>query len=97
MRVTPRVAWDWGRQIEKLSADPATRAAYLPGGRAPEAGDLFSNRALAETLRCVSREGEAGFYSGKVANALVAKLREAGGLHQEEDFSRHRSDYGSRS
>ena len=28
-RVTPRVAWDWGRQIEKLSVDPATRAAYL--------------------------------------------------------------------
>ena len=22
MRVTPRVAWDWGRQIEKLSGDP---------------------------------------------------------------------------
>ena len=41
MRVTPRVAWDWGRQIEKLSVDPATHAAYLPGGRAPEVGDLF--------------------------------------------------------
>jgi gamma-glutamyltranspeptidase/glutathione hydrolase len=93
MRVTPRVGWDWSRQIEKLSHDPAARAAYLRGDRAPEVGDLFRNRALAETLRCVSREGAAGFYAGKVAKALSAKLREAGGLHREEDFERHCSDY----
>jgi len=93
MRVTPRVAWDWGRQIDKLSGDPATRAAYLPDGRAPGVGDLFRNRALAETLRGISREGAAGFYTGKVAKALTAKLREGGGLHQEEDFAKHRSDY----
>src|SRR6266478_3395378 len=93
MRVTPRVAGDWGRQVEKLSTDPAARAAYLPGGRAPEVGDLFRNRALAETLRRISREGAAGFYTGAVAKALAAKLREAGGLHQEDDFARHRSDY----
>lgn len=93
MRVTPRVAWDWGLQIEKLSVDPATRAAYLPGGSAPVVGDLFRNPALAETLRCIGREGAAGFYSGKIAKALTAKLREADGLHQEEDFARHHCDY----
>ena len=60
---------------------------------APEFGDLFRNPALAETLRCVSREGAAGFYTGKVAKALTAKLRAAGGLHQEEDFARQNSDY----
>ena len=93
MRVTPRVAWDWGRQIEKLSTDPATRAAYLLGDRAPGVGDLFRNPALANTLRGVGRDGAAGFYSGQVAKALTTKLREAGGLHQEEDFAKHRSDY----
>jgi gamma-glutamyltranspeptidase/glutathione hydrolase len=93
MRITPRVAWDWNRQVEKLSGNPDSRAAFLPGGRAPEFGDLFRNLALAETLRCVSREGAAGFYTGKVAKALTAKLRAAGGLHQEEDFARQSSDY----
>ena len=93
MRITPRVAWDWNRQVEKLSGNPDCHAAFLPGGRAPEFGDLFRNPALAETLRCVSREGAAGFYTGKVAKALTAKLRAAGGLHQEEDFARQNSDY----
>jgi gamma-glutamyltranspeptidase/glutathione hydrolase len=93
MRITPRVAWDWNRQVEKLSGNPDSRAAFLPGGRAPKFGDLFRNPALAETLRCVSREGAAGFYAGKVAKALTAKLRTAGGLHQEEDFARQTSDY----
>jgi gamma-glutamyltranspeptidase/glutathione hydrolase len=93
MRVTPRVGWDWSRQIEKLSLNPDTRAAYLAGGRAPEVGDLFFNRALAGTLSRISREGAAGFYTGKVAKVLTSKLREAGGLHREEDFEQHCSDY----
>ena len=93
MRVSPRVAWDWSRQIDKLSIDPDARTMYLPGGRAPEIGDLFRNRALGETLRGISREGAAGFYGGEVANALTAKLRAFGGLHQPEDFARQRSDY----
>ena len=35
MRITPRVAWDWNRQVEKLSGNPDCHAAFLPGGRAP--------------------------------------------------------------
>ena len=35
----------------------------------------------------------AGFYTGRVAKALTAKLRATGGLHQEEDFARQDSDY----
>ena len=93
MRVSPRVAWDWSRQVEKLSSDPDARAMFLPGGHAPEVGDLFRNRALADTLRGISREGPAGFYTGPAAEALIAKLRALGGLHRQEDFARQGSDY----
>ncbi|HUF19457.1 MAG TPA: gamma-glutamyltransferase family protein [Burkholderiales bacterium] len=93
MRVTPRVAWDWSRQVEKLTLDPGARDAYLPGGRAPEVGDLFRHHALADTLRCIGRNGAAGFYSGPVAKALTDRLRKARGLHSEEDFERQSSDY----
>src|SRR5262245_8856438 len=41
MRVTPRVAWDWGRQVARLSQDPDTRATFLQNDCAPGVGDLF--------------------------------------------------------
>ena len=93
MRVTPRVAWDWARQTDKLSRDPDTREKFLPGGQAPRIGDKFCNPALAATLRKVAQDGARAFYEGDVAQALTRKLQAAGGLHQVEDFAREHSDY----
>jgi gamma-glutamyltranspeptidase/glutathione hydrolase len=95
MRVTPRVAWDWGRQVARLSHDPDARNLFLPGGRAPEVGDLFRNPALAGTLRKIAEKGPQAFYEGEVARSLTRKLRRAGGLHTEQDFAAARSDYTS--
>lgn len=93
MRVTPRVAWDWGRQTEKLSRDPDTREAFLPNGKPPGVGDKFRNPALAATLRKVARHGASAFYDGEIAQALTQKLQRIGGLHSAEDFAREHSDY----
>jgi gamma-glutamyltranspeptidase / glutathione hydrolase len=76
----------------KLVADlfrqewPASAGLYLPGGAAPRPGELFRNRALAETYRRIVREAEQkssdrdaqiegareAFYSGFVAEAIAA-------------------------
>ncbi len=93
MRVTPRVAWDWARQIARLSHDPDARKVFLPNGRAPEVGDLFRNPALAGTLRKIAERGPKAFYEGEVAQSLTRKLRSVGGLHSEQDFAEAHSDY----
>ncbi len=93
MCVTPRVAWDWGRQIEKLSRDPDTRAKFLPDGQAPRRGDTFRNPALAATLRKVAHQGAGAFYQNGIASALARKLKALGGLHEMDDFAQERSDY----
>ena len=93
MRLTPRVAWDWARQIAKLSHDTDALATFLPGGAAPRFGDLFRNPALGKTLRLVAQFGADGFYRGAVAEALTRKLRSLGGLHTIDDFAAERSDY----
>lgn len=93
MCVTPRVAWDWGRQIEKLSRDPDTRAKFLPDGQAPGKGDTFRNPALAATLRKVAHEGAGAFYQNGIASALTRKLKALGGLHEMDDFAQEQSDY----
>ena len=92
-RVAPRVAFDWERNVPKLSHDPDAKAAFLVGGKAPEIGDLMRLPALAQTLRRIAKEGRAAFYEGEVAAEIVAKLRHLGGHHAEGDFAAQRSNW----
>ena len=84
--VHPKVSWDWKRAEEKLRKGGST--SFLPGGSAPNVGDIFRQPGLAETLRTIARHGAKAFYEGAVAADMVATLREHGGLHTEEDFAR---------
>lgn len=83
--VAPKVAWDWKRLEAKLRKGGSLH--FLPGGSAPQPGDLFAQPALAETLRSIARHGAKAFYEGPVAADIVATLRARGGLHTEEDFA----------
>lgn len=85
--VTQRVAHDWAGAVQLLSGDEHARALFLPGGRAPVEGDRHAQPALGRTLRAIARDGAAAFYQGPVAEAIVARLQELGGLHTVEDFA----------
>lgn len=89
--VGPRTAFDWAR-ADHLHG--AARRIYLPGGRAPRAGEVFAAPGLAEVLRRIAREGRAGFYEGEVAEDLIASLQAMGGCHSHDDLAatRARSD-----
>src|SRR5437588_8206747 len=91
-RVTPRVAWDWDRNQWKLQ-DPHTAKVMLPGGKPPAVGDRMRNPALAATLRKIGREGREAFYAGPVMQDILGRLKELGGLHEEEDFAAQRSNW----
>jgi gamma-glutamyltranspeptidase/glutathione hydrolase len=83
--VSPKVSWDWARSVEKLRKGGST--SFLPDGKAPSVGDIFTQPALAETLRAIARHGAKAFYEGDIAADMVKTLRERGGLHTEEDFA----------
>lgn len=91
--VHERVGHDWTSCVAKLSQDPHAAAVFLPGGRAPETGEMFRQPLLAETLRAVASGGRDAFYAGPVARDIVARLRELGGLHDLDDFADYRSRY----
>ena len=85
--VHSRVALDWSQNVEKLQTCENARAFYLPGGRAPRAGDLHSLPALAETLRLIAKEGAAAFYRGSIADDIAAHLQAHGSLMTTDDLA----------
>jgi gamma-glutamyltranspeptidase/glutathione hydrolase len=88
--VSPRVAWDWAEEGEKLRATGAGTT-FLPGGAAPRVGDRFAQPRLAATLRAIARGGARAFYEGAIAADMVRALRARGGVHTEADFAAGRT------
>jgi gamma-glutamyltranspeptidase/glutathione hydrolase len=91
--ITPRVSVDWARNVPKLEADENAKRQYLPGGQSPVAGSRHASPELAATLKAIAAQGRDGFYTGAVAEDMVAYLRAQGGTHTLEDFANARCDY----
>ncbi len=81
------IAGQWQAVEPVLAADEGAAATFLPGGRAPRAGELFSNRDLASTLERIATGGADAFYRGAPARAICRCLAAGGGLIDEDDFA----------
>lgn len=91
--VHDRVSWDWEEVVRVLAADEHSARMLLIDGAAPRPGDIHRQPELAATLRRIASEGRSGFYEGPVADDLVGRLRQLGGLHTLDDFAAARGDY----
>lgn len=91
--VLPRVAFDWARGAGRLEHSPAGRDFYLPGGKAPVAGDTLRLEQLGATLETIAKNGADAFYEGELAAAMVASLQGFGGPHEAADFAELRPEW----
>ena len=91
--VPQHIAAAWKRSERVFGQKPGFAEVFLPGGHAPEEGAIFRNPALARTLRLLAKDGEAAFYRGPIARAIVEFSKANGGLFELEDFARHRADW----
>ncbi len=85
--VAPRVAYDWERAVAKLAADAGAAQAYLFDGKAPAPGDVVRHAPLADTLTAIAERGAEAFYTGPVAEDIVATLAARGGLMTLDDLA----------
>lgn len=85
--VSPRVGFDWGRNVENLSQDEGCLRHYLPNRNAPKVGDRVTLKALGETLRKISLDGVKAFYEGEVAEEIAKTIQNMGGFLTEEDLA----------
>ncbi|AWW74035.1 gamma-glutamyltransferase [Erythrobacter sp. KY5] len=69
------------------------RATWFADGTAPEAGEIFKNPDLANTLEAIGREGRDAFYQGALAETMVNYLQKQGSAYTMEDFAAHKSDW----
>ena len=73
-RVSPRLAKMLSRfaRATRLDDNPATAAYFYPHGKPLQAGHLLKNPEYAETLKQIADEGIQAFYSGPIAEQIVA-------------------------
>jgi gamma-glutamyltranspeptidase/glutathione hydrolase len=91
--VTEVIARYWSASAARLRKDPGAARTFLVDGKAPRAGDVFKNPALARTLREVGRGGSDAFYKGPIAREIVDFSNKNGGLFSLKDFADHTSTW----
>ncbi|OLS50810.1 gamma-glutamyltransferase [Rhodovulum sulfidophilum] len=76
-QVSPRLAELVAGDEDRLRRHPATEAYFFPGGAPVAVGTELVNPAYADTLRQIARDGSRAFYTGAIAEDIVAAVRGA--------------------
>jgi len=91
--VSPRLATLVAGEGDALARYPATTEYFFPGGNPVAEGATLKNPAYAETLRALAAEGADAFYTGPIAQDIVAAVQGAEdnpGLLTMEDLAAYK-------
>lgn len=91
--VPPVVAQKWAAAVPELKDQPGFAHTFMPNGRAPNVGERFVFKDVAETLRKIGATNGRDLYEGDTAEKLVAFIQANGGAHTLEDFRKYRPDW----
>jgi gamma-glutamyltranspeptidase/glutathione hydrolase len=88
--VDPRYARIARLREHLLRENRNTAKAFLDHDRAPAPGFVLRQPELASTLELIARDGRNGFYTGRVARALVRAVNAAGGVWRAADLEHYK-------
>jgi len=91
--VSPIIAAQWANETAFLQRDPAAAATFLPGGKAPEAGEWFRNPDYAHTLEIIADSGISTFYGGSIGQRIVTRLSALNGFLTLDDLCKNAPDW----
>ncbi len=91
--VSPTVAAQWEAQIPLLKSQPGFAEAFMPGGRAPKPGQLFTFPEHAATLEKIAASGGEAFYRGELATTLETHAAANGAVFRATDLAAHRPEW----
>ncbi|MEO8271866.1 MAG: gamma-glutamyltransferase, partial [Aureliella sp.] len=92
--VAPVIAGYWKGGEGPLAETVEAASTYLTDGKAPEAGDIFRNPRLAQTLRVLADRGADAFYQGEIAREIDRYSRSLkDGLLRLTDLETHENEW----
>ncbi|MBV9320134.1 MAG: gamma-glutamyltransferase family protein [Mycobacterium sp.] len=91
--VSPTVTAQWAKQVPLFKSQPGFAEAFMPGGRAPKAGELVTFPGHATTLEQIAATNGGAFYRGELAAKLEAHASAYGGVMRVSDLAAHQADW----
>lgn len=89
-----RVNEDQVRYMNSVSGsfftdDPSWAIDFAPHGTRVQLNDTMTRKRYADTLEVISKEGADAFYTGAIANATIAALKNSNGTMTMEDLANY--------
>jgi gamma-glutamyltranspeptidase/glutathione hydrolase len=76
--ISPRLNTALTTEADTLTKSPIAKALYYTeDGKPKTAGTVIKNPAFAQTLRTIAEKGSAGFYSGPIAEDIIATVTQS--------------------
>jgi gamma-glutamyltranspeptidase/glutathione hydrolase len=91
--VSPITAQRWQAARALYPQFVEINRAFFPGGRAPQAGDVFRCPAQADTLAAIAESRGEAFYCGPIARKIAVCAAAEGGALTIEDLAAHTADW----
>ena len=88
-----RVAFDWEKNVSKLSKDIDTAKLFLKDGNEYKVKDKFINLGLSDVFETISHDGQDGFYKDWIAEDICQKLLSLGGNQNINDFKKASAEW----
>ena len=83
----------WAAATPELRNQPGFAQNFLPWGRAPQVGELFTFPAAAKGLRAIAQSKGQAFYGGEIAQAIERFSTEHGGSITARDFANYKAEW----
>ncbi len=91
--VAPITAHFWERGAGRQLQSALNGHELTIDGRAPKAGEIFSNKGLARTFRKIAEEGKRAYYEGEIAESIAQVIQQSGGCLTMADLAAHHSTW----
>jgi gamma-glutamyltranspeptidase / glutathione hydrolase len=83
----------WDGAHDGLLTNQESRRVFLPDGKVPETGEMFRNPDVGHALTLIADRGEAAFYKGEIAKAILKTSAALGGTMTADDLASYSAEW----